>query len=337
MNGSSIPSPYREDDPADRRADRVVDETTNHLVTAPKETVYGADSSSIKGAFVSRIHVPGDQAASVSGSAGRRLGHRQLSAMKRDLSVRDLSILRSVADFRYLTATQIEALHFAAHASKLSGARKARLALQRLSEMRLLTRLERRIGGVRAGSASYVYGLGSVGQRVLATNGERIRFKEPSLNFLSHTLAVADLAIKLRTYTSVGLAELRTQPEVVTEPACWRTFSTGMFGARQTLKPDLFVVTTNGQYEYRWFVEIDLGTESGTAVRRKAEIYLDYLKSGKEQQAHGIFPRVLWSANSKKRAKFLGNVLANVVAAPEGLFVVREADQAADALLGGDK
>src|SRR5207302_5513936 len=105
------------------------------------------------------------------------LGRRGLTQLRQRLSERDLAILRSVADHRFLTARQVEALHFADHATQLAAARVCRRVLARLIDQRLLARLQRRFGGVRAGSASFVYALGPVGGRLI--EGKRLRLIEP--------------------------------------------------------------------------------------------------------------------------------------------------------------
>ena len=91
--------------------------------------------------------------------------------MLRDgLSGRDLAIVGQVADVRLMTARQIEVIHFAPtdHENAAAAARACRRTLERLNRERLLIRLERRIGGARAGSASFIYALGPLGHPVLA-------------------------------------------------------------------------------------------------------------------------------------------------------------------------
>jgi hypothetical protein len=69
--------------------------------------------------------------------------------------------------------------------------------LARLTRDRLLSRPQRRVGGVRAGSASYVYALGPIGRRLLEADGRWRRFTDPSPPFLDQMLAVADTRIAL--------------------------------------------------------------------------------------------------------------------------------------------
>src|SRR5438270_12207936 len=99
------------------------------------------------------------------------LSRRGLTQLRERLSERDFDVIPSVAEHRFLTARQIEALHFADHATDLAGARVCRRVLARLTDERLLARLERRVGGIRAGSASYVYALGPSGGRLI--DGQR--------------------------------------------------------------------------------------------------------------------------------------------------------------------
>src|SRR2546423_12164294 len=212
------------------------------------------------------------------------LGRRGLAQLRERLSERDLDVIRSVAEHRFLTPRQIEALHFADHATELAGARVSRRVLARLTDERLLARLQRRVGGVRAGSASFVYALGPVGGRLV--DGQRRRLVEPSTTFLVHTLAVAQAHVELVQASRTGQLELLS---VDVEPGCWRRY-TGSGGAREVLRPDLYVVTGSGNFEDCWFVEIDCDTESPLALRRKCHTYEAYRRSGREQEAHGTFP-----------------------------------------------
>ena len=93
------------------------------------------------------------------------VGSVGLDDLRADMSGRDLAIIGQVADLRLMTGRQIEAVHFPAgeHETATAAARAARRCLERLARHRILVRLDRRIGGVRAGSRSFVYALGPVG------------------------------------------------------------------------------------------------------------------------------------------------------------------------------
>ena len=246
-----------------------------------------------------------------------------------DVSERDLAVVRSVAQHRFLTAAQVEALHFWDHATALAGARVCRRVLERLARDRLLTRLNRRVGGVRAGSASYVYALGSEGGRRLA--GERHRATEPSSLFLDHTLAIADARIALEVAARERAFDL---VEVEIEPASWRRFS-GHGGVPAFVKPDLYVVTGRDDFEDCWFIEIDRGTESPQAIGRKCRAYDLYWRSGLEQASHGTYPLVLWAVPDERRAQKIKGILARARNVNSDLFRCTVSDHLVMAIAGG--
>jgi Replication-relaxation len=237
------------------------------------------------------------------------------------LSERDVQVLRSVREHRFLTARQIGALHFADHATPLAGARVCRRVLARLSDEGVFARLERRVGGVRAGSASYVYALGPVGSRLI--DERRRRLNEPSPLFLTHTLAVAQTHVDLVQAARAGDVDL---VGVEVEPACWRRFI-GRGGAPEVVKPDLYVVTGSGDFEDCWFIEVDCGTESPQALRRKCRAYASYWRSGREQDARGTFPLVVWSAPTKQRAARISQTIAAARHLKRDLFRVTTANE----------
>ncbi|WP_460015850.1 replication-relaxation family protein, partial [Mycobacterium avium] len=88
--------------------------------------------------------------------AKRRMNAPDVEELASRLSERDIAILGSIAEHQFLTAHQVEVLHFADLPA--AGNRIARRTLARLRDHRLLGTLKRRIGGVRAGSG----GLGHV-------------------------------------------------------------------------------------------------------------------------------------------------------------------------------
>ena len=127
----------------------------------------------------------------------KRVGAKGLAVLQEDLSVRDLAIIRQVADLRLMTGRQIADLHFAQneHETAAAATRASNRVLARLVRDGLLARLERRVGGVRNGSSRFVYALGALGHRVLALDGPRPRFREPGTTFALHTLAVTQLVV----------------------------------------------------------------------------------------------------------------------------------------------
>jgi hypothetical protein len=264
--------------------------------------------------------------------ASLRAGRLSVLRARDLLSERELAVVNSVDLYRYLTTRQIESLHFYDHASPLTGARTCRRVLERLSRDGLLWRLDRRIGGVRAGSASYVYGLGLMGHRVLHQGQEaRSRKREPSTEFLDHTLAVSQLAVDLHEKEREGAIRVH---HIDPEPHCWRTFSRGLEGA-ETLRPDLYAVLSSEGYEYHWFVEVDLSTHSAASVVRKCQLYQSYWQTGTEQDQHGLFPKVLWTAPTQRRVDLLRRVISATQSLNQDLFEICAAEHATHHLTGG--
>jgi hypothetical protein len=247
------------------------------------------------------------------------LSARGVTHLRERLSERDLGVIRQVAELRLMSARQIQAIHFpdVEHENEAAAMRARQRVLKRLCRDGLLLPLERRIGGVRAGSAGLVLALGPVGQRVLTIDGPRRRSYEPGLRFVDHTLAIAQLVVELSVAARRGRLDVL---EVQAEPCSWRQFS-GL-GGRQWLRPDAFVVLGVGAYELRWFIEVDRSSESLPVVLRKCRLYADYYRSGKEQASGGVFPRVCWVVPDEARAARIRQAIARNTALPERLFTV---------------
>ncbi|NED10602.1 replication-relaxation family protein [Streptomyces sp. SID9124] len=247
--------------------------------------------------------------------------YNDIASLIESLSERDLSILESLRTHRALATALIRRLHFPvgsepreagtgkSHATEMAAAVATIRVLTRLESHRLITRLQRRIGGVRAGSTGIVWQLGASGERLLRTrhgDPNRRRYSEPSPAFIAHTLAAAGLAIQLQELARQGVIELL---RLEAEPECWRTFLSA-HGARQWLKPDLFAITAAGNYENHVFIEADNATEHAPVIVRKALRYQQYANSGIHQKKHGLFPAVAWVAPDTKRQTAICAALA---------------------------
>jgi Replication-relaxation len=270
----------------------------------------------------------------VSGGVARRayMSKPGLIQLREQLSRRDHAIIRQVAELRLMSARQIQAIHFRAleHQNELAATRARQRVLARLIRERLLTRLERRVGGVRAGSAGFIFALGPIGQRLLTLEGARRRAYEPTLRFVDHTLAIAQLVVDMMVASRQGHFDLLA---CQAEPRCWREFA-GL-GGRRVLRPDVLVALGVGEYELRWFVEVDRSTESLPTVRRKCQLYAEYYQSGQEQAAQGgVFPRVCWVVPDERRAERVRRAIGRDGTLPAGLFVVTSAPRAVDVLRG---
>lgn len=271
---------------------------------------------------------------------GRGPGVRGLADLARHLSDRDRTVLSLVDDHRFLTTNHIEQFCFTQHASRLSAARTTRGVLRRLEEWRLLTRPLRRIGGMTAGSHASVWMLTNTGRRLRnleAGRGAIGRVREPGERFVQHYLAIADIRLQFVQAVRDGLLELVA---VEIEPAAWRSYL-GLSGERLTLKPDLFAVTVAidhgkpAEYEDHWFIEADRGTESIPTLLKQCQQYEAYRRTGTEEQAHGVFPLVLWVVPDERRAARLTEAIAETSGLDPTLYRVCTPGQLLGLVRGG--
>jgi len=151
------------------------------------------------------------------------------------------------------------------------------------------------------GSAARVWQLAPAGARLLRDDGTAHRTHEPSPRFLTHCLAVADIHLALRSLSRLDQVQ---QVVVQTEPTSSRRY-VGQGGEPRWLQPDLAAVISTNQYDDRWFLEVDLGTESLPTLLRKCGHYEAYRASGVEQHEHGAFPLVLWVFTKTDRGERL--------------------------------
>ncbi|WP_370943302.1 replication-relaxation family protein [Amycolatopsis sp. cg5] len=258
-----------------------------------------------------------------SRSRARRLADR--------LTSRDRAILESLQLVRLATGQQLGRLHVAA-GLPATQARKTRAALQRLTTLGLVVRLRRRIGGVRAGSNGFIYGLSGLGQAVLDLGYEPARrhrrVSETKPAFQDHTLAVTEAYVQLVERDRAGRAELL---EFASEPACWRQFS-GVAGELVTLKPDAFARLAADGYELSVFLELDLDTESLPTISRKLEVYRAYWHTGIEQARFGIFPKTWWLVPNTRRLDAVARTIQRLPDEQQALFTVCLTREAADLL-----
>jgi len=275
--------------------------------STPIATPIGSTKKPVLTSINSLLGAPNDGAHTGTTYSSRtrqqRTQSHDIEALHDRLSERDLAILRSVAEHQFLTVRQVEALHFADNAP-ISGSRTARRILARLRDLRLLGTVNRRIGGVRAGSAGLVHYVDVVGHQVLnGRSGRHQRgFREPSQRFLNHRVAIADAHVTLVQADRQGHLEL---VECAVEPAAWRRFQ-GLGGARLTLKPDLYLetaVASDSDLIHAWFAEIDLGTETIPTLLKKCGDYETYRRTGLEQANGGGFPVVVWSVTHADATK----------------------------------
>jgi hypothetical protein len=245
------------------------------------------------------------------------------------LSVRQRAILSDVARLGILSGQQVRSLHFR---SDQASRRLARLDLAELVETGVLVRLGRRVGGQHSGSDGYCYCLGIAGQRLLDTDRRRYRRPwEPGASLLAHALSVSQLYVDLRIAERNGSFRLA---HFDAEPRCWRSFA-GPGGARRWLKPDAYVVIETDDFEDRYFIEADRGTEFPIRIETKARAYISYYQSGREQQDDDIFPVVVFIVPTEQRRSQIVETIARVPAEYWRLFTCITAEHAATLLSDG--
>ncbi len=120
---------------------------------------------------------------------------RRVEAIRTELQTRDWQILEHVSTARILSGYQLRQL---TGTKTVSQQRALRGDLNRLTNQLVLCRLGRRIGGKRAGSDGYAYGLDVAGQRLIDPRPRR-RWRRPwspSVRTLQHAIEVSDLYVE---------------------------------------------------------------------------------------------------------------------------------------------
>lgn len=253
-------------------------------------------------------------------------GHAELLAGR--LSNRDRAILLDLARVRVLSGKQLDRLHFADLAPG-SRERTRRRVMARLVEHRLVSTLERTVGGARSGSAGYVFSLDVAAQRVLALVGGaeyiglpsgRTRAPEtPGTLFLAHALDVSGLFVALKERERAGDLTLA---QYAVESAAWHPDEQG-----GVLKPDAYVRIRRGEIEDSWWVEVDRATESLPTLKRKLRTYVDFATQG-GCGPDGVMPRVLVTVPHGHRLAGVRAVIDDLPAPASELIISSLYDQA---------
>jgi len=272
--------------------------------------------------------------------SSKRLSKQQLVSIDKRLGERDRLVLEAIRKCRYLTTDQIQRLYFKNSSCHAAALRAANRMLVKLKGFDLIAPLKRRIGGVRAGSGSYVWNLDEAGARLLNLNNQeadiikRKRSFEPSPRFLEHTLAAAEIYVRLNQVADKheNVRLLKTE----LEPDCWRMYI-GALGTASYLKPDIYAVTSDGEYEDHWFFEIDLETESPVRIVSKCQQYCKYYLSGTEQKTKGVFPLVAWIVPNQKRAESIhSHIMQEPFLERKDIFLITTTDLLEKLICEGD-
>lgn len=239
----------------------------------------------------------------------------QLYQIENNLTDRDRIILVTLRTLRFAKTDQLQRLFYPQVIDKPYAAiRATRRNLARLQNLGLILHLPQIIGGVRAGAQGMVWYLTELGARLLdlgtEQEGKRKRRLSPSSTFLRHTIAVTETYVQITEYC-------RTEPNMKlvcleVEPRCWRGYEKA--GKQISLRPDLYAETVADGYLYSWFLEMDLGTETGAVILEKCRRYLEYYRTGKEQHATGVFPIVLFIVPTAARKQKIVDDIKNAFA-----------------------
>ena len=124
-----------------------------------------------------------------------RISEHQLHHLIARLSERAMTVLRFLSQQRFATTSHLARLLRPHHTSPASALRQTSRLTKHLATLHLIRALTRRIGGMRAGSGATIWHLTEPGHRLITRHDAdtgtptRRRWHEPSLSFLTHTLA----------------------------------------------------------------------------------------------------------------------------------------------------
>lgn len=249
-------------------------------------------------------------------------------------------LLALVAAHRFATTTQLARLTALEYASSASALRQTQRHLASLAQQRLLTSLERRVGGWQGGSAVTIWAATTRGHRLVAAeNGEdegeevprRQRPREVSTTFLDHLLAITEVRTSIEEAVR---QEADTEATVALEPDCWRT-ALSPSGQVQVLRPDLAVTITSPAYEDRYLMEVDRATENPGRVIATCWRYQEHQATSVQASDGDVFPLVVWLVPTDRRRHRLERAIAHSTGLLRDLFRVIRLDQLPTLIHGG--
>ena len=217
------------------------------------------------------------------------------------LTDRDVSVILSVYENRFMRRDQIQRLHFPTSSVQATSAR-----LKKLSDHKFLDKLQRPVAG---GAAQAVYALNKRGADVVAMNRDvsrhQVHWKRDNNRvewfFMEHSLAVSEFKVCLDLALKERSEELyfyqrgdRSLIRRVSDPRGKKKYL--------VVAPDAFFGVQAEKGKYIFFVEIDLGTETLKRFQEKVIAYKQYWKSRKFKEDYGFNHfRVLTVAESETR------------------------------------
>lgn len=228
------------------------------------------------------------------------------------LSQRDHAILADLERIRVLTGEHLQRLHFTEISASARG-RDRRRVLQRLTHHGFVSTLDRRIGGIRAGSTGHVYTLAPTARRLFDMRHDQpprraLRSRTPGPLFLNHALATSEIYVTLTETSRANSFQVSTFD---TEPVCWHRIDNNRY-----LKPDAYVVLEATTHKDCWWLEIDQATETRPRIKRKIQSYLDHLTTG-GTGPDNLPPRILFTTPNTTRTTTIGKVITPLTTAAQ--------------------
>ncbi|MHB8181304.1 MAG: replication-relaxation family protein [Acidithiobacillus ferrivorans] len=217
------------------------------------------------------------------------------------LTARDVSIILSVYENRFLRRDQIQRLYFA-NTSLIA----CNVRLKKLHENRFLDRLQRPATSV---VAQAVYALDRRGAGVVSATLEidrhKVKWNTANNNvewlFMNHTLGISEFKVCL----DLALAK---RPEEIffyqrgDRSHLRRISMTGTKKKYFVVAPDAFFGIQSGRGKHIFFLEVDMGTETLSRFAEKVTAYKRYWKSHQYAEEYGFNHfRVLTVAESDRR------------------------------------
>lgn len=250
---------------------------------------------------------------------------------------KDIQTLYFLNQARYATTSQLARLFYSDSDKPETAIRRSNFTAQRLLKAGLISHLKRRIGGVRAGSASYVWQITFQGLKLLKSQDQAVtlRYKnqyEPTQHHVEHTLAITEIFVE--TVETARKAEHLSLENFSFEPNSWRSYQK-LSGVGITLKPDAYLELVNHEYEDHYFIELDRSTESLSRIVNTCKKYIEYYRSGIEQRQKEVFPYVLWIVPDEERKLSISKAIQKELYNFWELFTVITLDEFPNFIKGG--
>lgn len=224
------------------------------------------------------------------------------------LTARDVMIILSVYENRFLRRDQIQRLHFSDASVTACCVR-----LMKLYENRFLDRVGRPAASVKSQA---VYALDKRGADIVAAaleiNRHKIKWNRASNRvewlFMEHTLAVSEFKVCLDVELA-GRSEEIFFYQRGDRSHLRRISETGTKKKYFVVAPDAFFGIQSGIGKHIFFLEVDMGTETLSRFAEKVVAYKRYWKSRQYTKEYGFNHfRVLTIAESERRLANLRRV-----------------------------